>query len=137
MKKLMLVLVTATLLMAPLAASARVAVFVGPRIGWGWYSPFWGAYPYGYGYGYYNAPATGAIKFDTHVKDADVYINGAFAGTVGKLKTVNLRPGSYDIEVRAVGRTQFDEKVYVAAGKTLHLNPDLRVLPQSETQPQQ
>jgi hypothetical protein len=112
-------------------------VFVGPRIGWGWYSPFWGAYPYGYGYGYYNAPATGAVKFDTHVKDADVYINGAFAGTVGKLKTVNLRPGSYDIEVRAVGRTQFDEKVYVAAGKTVRLNPDLRVLPQSETEPQQ
>jgi hypothetical protein len=136
MKKLMFVLVTATLLMAPLAASARVAVFVGPRIGWGGYSPFWGPYPYGYGYGYYGAPATGAIKFDTHVKDADVYINGAFAGTVGKLKTVNLRPGSYDIEVRAPGRSQYDEKVYVAAGKTLHLNPDLRVQAQPQQQQQ-
>src|ERR1700730_3039726 len=42
-----------------------------------------------------------------------------------ELKTMNLRPGSYDIEVRAPGRTQFDKKVYAAAGKTLHLNPDL------------
>jgi PEGA domain len=67
------------------------------------------------------------VKFDTAVKDAEVYINGAYAGTVGKLKTLNLRPGSYDIEVRAVGRTQFEEKVYIAAGKTLHLNPDLHV----------
>ena len=72
------------------------------------------------------------MKFDTDVKDAEVYIDGAYAGTVGKLKSVNLRPGSYDIEVRALGRTQFDKKVYVAAGKTLHLNPDLRI----QVQPQ-
>ena len=136
MKKLIMIGVTALLLMAPLAASAHVGIFVGPRFGWGWYSPYWGPYPYGYyGYGYYGAPATGAVKFDTSVKDADVYINGAYAGTVGKLKTVNLRPGSYDIEVRAPGRTQFDEKIYVAAGKTLHLNPDLRVEAQPQRQP--
>jgi hypothetical protein len=55
-----------------------------------------------------------------------VYVDGAYAGTVGKLKTMYLRPGSYDIEVRASGRTQFDKKVYVTAGKTLHLNPDLQ-----------
>ncbi len=72
------------------------------------------------------------MKFDTKVKDAEVYINGAYAGTVGKLKTMNLRPGSYNIEVRASGQTAFDKKVYIAAGKTLHLNPDLRVQPQAQ-----
>jgi PEGA domain len=133
MKKLMIIGITAVLMMAPLAASAHVGVLVGPRFAWGWYSPYWGPYPYGYAYNY--APRTGAVKFDTHVKDAEVYINGAYAGTVGKLKTINLRPGSYDIEVRAVGRPQFDEKVYVAAGKTLHLNPDLRVPAQTQAQP--
>jgi hypothetical protein len=61
------------------------------------------------------------------VKDAEVYINGAYAGTVGKLKTMYLRPGSYDIEVRAAGRAQFDQKVYIAAGKTLNLSPPLHV----------
>ena len=136
MKKLVMIGVTALLLMAPLAASARVGVFVGPRFGWGWYSPYWGPYPYdGYGYGYYSAPTTGAVKFDTNVKDAEVYIDGAYAGTVGHLKTMYLRPGSYNIEVRAPGRTQFDEKVYVAAGKTLRLNPDLRVQAQPQVQP--
>jgi hypothetical protein len=74
------------------------------------------------------------LKLDTSVKDAEVYIDGAYAGTVGKLKTMYLRPGSYDIEVRAAGRTQFDKKVYVAAGKTLHLNPDLRVQAQPQAQ---
>jgi PEGA domain len=127
MKKLMLMCITVAVMMAPLASYANpVRVFVAPRVGWGWYSPYWGPYPYPYGY-YGYVPATGAVKFDTDVKDAEVYIDGAYAGTVGKLKTVNLRPGTYDIEVRAPGRTQFDKKVYVAAGKTLHLNPDLHV----------
>jgi hypothetical protein len=132
MKKLMLLCIAAGMMILPAAAFGRpVRIFVAPAYGWGGYSPYWGAYPYGYGY-YGYAPATGAVKFDTHVKDAEVYIDGAYAGTVGKLKSVNLRPGSYDIELRALGRTQFDKKVYVAAGKTLHLNPDLRI----EAQPQ-
>ena len=46
---------------------------------------------------------------------------------------MNLKPGSYDIEVRAPGRTQFEKKVYVAAGKTLHLNPELRVQAEPQT----
>jgi hypothetical protein len=48
---------------------------------------------------------------------------------------MNLRPGSYDIEVRAAGQTQCDQKVYVVAGKTLHLNPDLHVQAQPQARP--
>jgi PEGA domain-containing protein len=133
MKRLMMLGIVSAILMAPLAAYARPGrVIVAPAYGWGWYGPYWGPYPYGYGY-YGYATATGAVKFDTSVKDAEVYIDGAYAGTVGKLKTMNLKPGSYDFEVRAPGRTQFDKKVYVAAGKTLHLNPDLRVQAQPQT----
>jgi PEGA domain len=130
--KLLIIGIAAMLLMAPLAASARVGVLVAPTFGWGWYGPYWGpypyAYPYAYPYGYYGyAPATGALKFDTSVKDAEVYINGAYAGTVGQLKTMHLWPGTYDIEVRAPGRTQFDQRVYVAAGKTVRLTPELPI----------
>jgi len=133
MKKLMMICITAAVMMAPLAAYARPGrVFVAPAFGGGWYSPYWAPYRYGY---YDYAPATGAVKFDTSVKDAEVYIDGAYAGTVGKLKTIQLRPGSYDIEVRAPGCTQFDKRVYVAAGKTLHLNPDLRVQARPQAQP--
>jgi hypothetical protein len=132
MKKVLMVCITAALMMAPLAAHAS-RVIVAPAFGWGGYGPYWGPYPYPYGY-YGYTPATGAVKFDTSVKEAEVYIDGAYAGTVRKLKTMYLRPGSYDIEVRAAGRTQFDKKVYVAAGKTLHLNPDLRVQAQPQAQ---
>ena len=134
MKKLMMICITAAVMLAPLAAYARPGrIYVAPSFGWGGYSPYWGGYPYPYG-DYYYAPTTGAVKFDTKVKDAEVYIDGAYAGTVGKLKTMYLRPGSYDIEVRAPGRTQFAKKVYVAAGKTLHLNPDLHVQAQPQVQ---
>lgn len=74
-----------------------------------------------------HAPTTGAVKFHTDVKDADVLIDGAYAGTAGKLKTIRLRPGSYDIELRAPGRREYAAKIYIFAGKTLHLHPDLRV----------
>ena len=131
MKKLMLTGVALAALMAPLAAHARpVRVVVAPGVAWGWYTPYWGPYPYPYGV-YHYGPKTGAVKFDTKVKDAEVYVNGAYAGKIGKLKTMNLRPGSYDIEIRDAGRTQFEEKVYVMAGKTVHLNPDLHVQAQA------
>jgi PEGA domain len=134
MKKLMMTGILATLLLAPLTAFARPGVGFrsGPVVvvhrgfGWGWggyWGPYWGPYPY---YGYYdNWPDTGSLKFNTKDKSAGVYVNGAYAGTIGELKTMHLRPGSYDIEVREQGRTQLDQKVYIAAGRTLHLNPDL------------
>ena len=120
-----MICITAVIMLAPLASYARpVRVFVAPSFGWGGYDPYWGGYPYGY-YGY--APSTGALKFDSKVKEAEVYIDGAYAGTIGKLKTMNLRLGSYDVEVREAGHPQFEKKVYIAAGKTLHLNPDVRI----------
>ncbi|HXY51486.1 MAG TPA: PEGA domain-containing protein [Terriglobales bacterium] len=129
MKRLLIIGITTVLMMAPLAASAGVRVLVAPRFGWGWYAPYWAPYPYPYGYYGYALPE-GTLKFDTSVKDAEVYINGAYAGTVGQLKSLHLVPGSYDIEVRAAGRSQFEEKVYVVAGKTVHLNPELPLQPQ-------
>src|SRR5215469_2065407 len=122
MKRFLLASLAALMLVAPAVAQhhSRVVV-VSPA--WGWYDPFWAPYPYAYGY--YPAQPTGEVKFDTKAKDAEVFIDGAYAGTVGKLKKLNLRPGTYDIELRQEGQTTYSEKVYVVAGKTLHLRPDL------------
>ena len=62
---------------------------------------------------------------DTKVKDAQVFIDGAYAGTTHENKTMRLRPGSYNIEIRQNGQPQFNQKVYVVAGKTIHLHPEL------------
>jgi PEGA domain len=133
MKKGLLVLAAVVMALAPMSASAarvRGGFVVGPRIygGWygGWYDPFWGPY-WGPGYAgpYYAYPNSGEVKLDTKVKDAQVFINGSYAGTSKENKTMRLRPGAYNIEIREGGETTFSEQIYVVAGKTLHLHPAL------------
>ncbi|MGD0296823.1 MAG: PEGA domain-containing protein [Bryobacteraceae bacterium] len=135
MKKALLVMASAAVMMLiPASASARGfggrAFVGGPFVG-GYWGPYWGGYwgPYAYGPyggpGYYGYPYAGEIKLDTKVKDAQVFINGAFAGNTHDAKKMHLRPGTYDIQIREGGKTQFDQRVYVAAGKTLHLHPGL------------
>jgi PEGA domain len=129
MKKALLVL-AATLMFLPVSAPAAYRGFVVVGRPYyhtyyrGWYSPFWGPYwaPYG---GYYTHPNAGEVKLDTKVKDAEVFINGAYAGTTHQNKSMYLRPGNYNIEIREGGRTEFARNVYVVAGKTLHLHPEL------------
>jgi hypothetical protein len=130
MKKGLLVLIAALMLLAPMSASAAGFVVVGrPYYSYGaFYRPFWGPY-WGWGPGYYGPyyyyPNSGEIKLDTKVKDAQVFINGAYAGTTHENKTMHLRPGSYNVEIREFGQTHFSQKIFVAAGKTVHIHPEL------------
>jgi hypothetical protein len=126
MKKGLLILAAAVMTLAPMTASAAFRggfVVAGPGFyGPGFYSPFWGPYwgPAGYGY-----PNSGEVKLDTKVKDALVFIDGSYAGTTKDNKSMHLRPGTYKIEIRENGQTPFNEDVMVAAGKTVHLKPEL------------
>jgi hypothetical protein len=91
-----------------------------PSFGLGWYDPyfydgFYGPYDF-YPPVYANK---GEIKLKTNVKDAEVFINGAFAGKAGKLKSIWLRPDTYSLEIRAPGATPYTQKIYVVAGKTI------------------
>src|SRR6266567_1338075 len=120
MKKGLLTLAAALMTLVPLSAPAAVHGFVAvgrPYYYGGFYRPYWGPYwgPY-YGMGAY--PNSGQVKLDTKVKDAQVFINGAYAGTTHQNKSMYLRPGNYNIEIREGGRTQFAKRVYVVAGKT-------------------
>ena len=126
MRKGLLVLAAALMTLAPMTSSAAVGVVVVGRPYYGgWYAPFWGPYWAPYGGYYYAHPYTGEVKIDTKVKDAGVYINGAYAGTTHQNKSIYLRPGSYNIEIREGGHVQYAERIYVVAGKTLHLHPEL------------
>src|SRR6185369_14893542 len=118
MKKLLLVS-AAFVAMLPITALARGRVFIGPGFapyggyGYGWYGSYGMYGPYG------ATPNAGKVKLDTNVKDAEVFINGYYAGTVGELKTMVLHSGNYTIEVRAPGRMPFQQRIYVVAEKTL------------------
>lgn len=141
MKKLLLLgALVVTMLPMTTFARGRIGVVVRPSFGYryqGWYGPGfygpWGNGPYAYGpygyyggfYGGYTSPNTGHVKLDTKVKDAEVYINGNYAGLSKDLKTMTLKPGDYGIEVREPGREPYYQNVHILAGKTIRLNPDL------------
>lgn len=115
----------------PWAASAaphfRGRIYVGPSYLHGFYGPYWGSpfySPYSpYGWGYVE-PDTGKVKIETHEKEAQVFIDGSYAGTAGKLKSMNLRPGDYTISVRAPNGQNFERRIYVVRGKTVDLKPE-------------
>src|SRR5262245_13505964 len=90
MKKGLLILAASLMTLAPVSAPAAVRAFVTvgrPYYG-AYYRPFWGPY-WGPAYGrpYFAYPNSGEVKLDTKVKDAGVFINGAYAGTTHDNKT--------------------------------------------------
>jgi hypothetical protein len=132
----MAVLAVAMLAPAASAAPQRFVVrggfgpgFYGPAFyyGPGFYGPGWyGAGVYGLGwyepYGFVPGPTAGKIKFDTKMKDAQVYVDGGYAGTVRQLGTFPLKAGAHDLELRATnGQSLFQEHVDVIPGKTIKL----------------
>jgi hypothetical protein len=128
MRKLFLVC-AALIVTLPASAAVRYVGrgFGGPAFGpWGYgYEPYYfGAYPVSH-------PNAGQVKLDTKVKDAEVYVNGAYAGTARDLKSMWLRQGAYNLEVRSPGRTQYAQRIYVLNGKTTHVRPELNVEPAS------
>jgi len=107
------------------AASARPRVFIGGYFGpwfygpayYGWYGPAYVA-----PYAVEPVPYVGNVKIDSKMKDAGVFVDGGYAGTVGQLKTLPLRPGAHNIELRdPSGQTVLQEKIDVLAGKTIKL----------------
>ena len=95
----------------------------------GWYGPWYPA-------PYYAAPAAyapyapvyitpqwdkGQINLQVPDKSAQVYLDGAYAGEAGVLKTFWLAPGVYQLEVRANGQEPQAKRIYVLTGKTLKI----------------
>jgi len=109
--------------------------FGGPRVGigfgvgpgwygggWGWGPGYWGAGywgPYGYYYGSYD----GKVKIVTPDKDAGVYVDGGYIGTVASAKKFPLTPGMHAVEVQAPnGQVMFNQNVQILSGHTTKLH---------------
>jgi hypothetical protein len=122
----------------PFSPGYSVGLFYGygyPRA----YGPYAYGYPYGYssygygGYGYYGR-AYGSVRIDLPQRDAEVYADGYFVGTVdnfdGALQQLNLEPGAHRIEVRLAGFETASFEVHVEPGRTITyrtaLRPDTR-----------
>ncbi len=90
------------------------------------FDPLWAPFsPYNYPASFAYGADKGQIELKADPKDASVYIDGAYAGTVQRLKNIWLDPGAYDLSIRADGREPFQQRVYVLTGKTLNINAKL------------
>lgn len=89
--------------------------FYGP-----WFDPWFAAPFYGPVY-LVPQPDKGQVNLQTSEKDAEVYLDGAYAGSASRLKKFWLAPGVYQLEVRAVGQAAREKRIYVLTGKTLKI----------------
>jgi hypothetical protein len=124
---LLAALAASLLLLLPAAASARVGVGIGfyggPYGYWGGPYGYWGpwGYPYyGYPYGYYGGPPVGEVHIKSPDSDAQIYINGSFAGRAHDLKHIYLAAGTYNIEQR-IGADRQRQRIYVVANRSVKI----------------
>lgn len=114
--------------------------YVGPYA-YGYGFPY--GYSYGYRYGYppygaygagypggYASRGYGGVRIDVAQRDAEVYVDGYYAGVVddfdGALQQVNLEPGPHSIEVRLDGFEPVAFEVNVQPGRTIRYRSALR-----------
>lgn len=99
------------------------------------YSPFYGVYPRGFAYG----PDKGEVKLSAKPKNAEVFLDGAYAGTADHLKDMWLDSGAYNLSISAPGRENFEKRIYVLSGKFLKidakLSPEKKPKSQTEEKP--
>jgi hypothetical protein len=126
MSRILKLALTGLLALATLApiASASPRFFVRGYFGPTFYGPAWYGPAWVGPYGYVPGPNVGKVKIETKMKNAAVFVDGGYAGTVGQLKTFPLRPGNHNIELRGPdGHSFFQERIMVIAGKTAKIIP--------------
>jgi hypothetical protein len=102
---------------------------------------FWGPYaqyPYPY-YGYWPYDNTGSARLQVTPREARVYVDGYFVGTVddfdGNFQRLNVEAGEHELQVYLDGYRPFTMKVLFLRGKTLKISHALEPLAPGETAP--
>ena len=86
------------------------------------WAPTWyyNGYNYGYGYGY----PTGEVRLQVMPRDAEVYVDGNFAGIVddfdGSFQGLRLEEGTYRIEIIAPGYEPLEFDVQIQPGRKIN-----------------
>lgn len=110
-----------------------------------WYDPFYygtlggyyggygnpyGGYQGGYGAGSYSRVGTGSVRLKIKPRDAEVYVDGYYVGTVdqfdGMFQKLNIDGGSHRIEIRSEGREPIQLDVLVTPGETITYKGELK-----------
>jgi PEGA domain-containing protein len=120
--------------------------FYYPRYYWpyyygGFYDPFfWGQYryppPY---YGRYYYDDTGSARLQVTPRNAQVYVDGYFAGVVddfdGSFQRLNVEAGEHELQFYLEGYRPFSLKVLFVRGRTVKVTHTMEPLGPGEPQP--
>ncbi len=98
-----------------------------------WFGPGWG-YPYA---GYRVGPPESSVRVDVKPRDAQVYVDGYYAGIVdefdGALQRLHVRPGSHEIVIYKAGFRSVRERLYLSPNGSRKLTHDLVPLASGES----
>jgi hypothetical protein len=106
-----------------------------------WFDPWYG-YPYGvyppYGrYGYLAPEAS--VKLEVKPKEAEVYVDGYYAGIVddfdGLFQRLHVAPGEHELELYLDGYRPVKQKVYLTADNTFKVKYTMEKLAAGEPAP--
>jgi hypothetical protein len=115
--------------------------------GYGFGYPYWGygyGYPaYGYGYAYpsyYSYYGYGEVKLDVKPKDAQVFVDGDYVGTVDDFNSwyqhMNIEPGKHRIVIRQQGYAPYTMDLRVMPGQNYkiqqQMHPGNDAIPENE-----
>jgi hypothetical protein len=119
--------------------------------GYGWPAAYWGGYgyPYGYRYGYgypyaypypYYYDNMGSARLQITPRNAEVYVDGQFAGIVdqfdGSFQRLNVENGRHEIQIHLDGYRPLTQNVLFTRGTTVRIEAALQPLsPGEQTAP--
>lgn len=117
-----------------------------------WYSGYYGFpgyYGLGYGPAYYQYPVYGpgrsyydrggSIRLQVSPRQAEVFVDGYFAGRVddfdGVFQRLNIEPGEHDVLVYLAGYRSFSQRFYLQPGKSFNVKHTMEPLGPGEAAP--
>ncbi len=116
---------------------ALLGAFVGllPSVAHAQWYPY--PYPYRYPYPYWALDnLRSAVRVEVTPKDAEVYVDGYYAGVVddydGVFQRLRVTPGQHEIVVRRDGFHSLRENLYLTPDTTHHMKGRLEPLPAGE-----
>lgn len=118
-------------------------------VGGGYYAPYYNPYffadqwygyqyPYPpYGYGYRLSPPDASVHMDVKPREAEVYVDGYYAGVVddfdGSFQRLHVDPGEHVIELYLDGYRTVKQTVYLTPDNTFRIKYQMERLGPGET----
>jgi hypothetical protein len=113
--------------------------YYGYPFGYGYYGggPYYGS-PY-FGYGAYPYYYGGSVRLQVTPREAEVFVDGYFAGTVddfdGTFQRLDVEPGEHDLELYLPGHRSVQQKLYLQPGKTTRVKLAMQPLAPGDPEP--